>query len=180
MSSYPVAAMYPPNESSILGGGDSDLSHNSNDSVSTHIPFFKPHLVWECAADSLHDSCTSCIEITALIDHGSPAVLIKESLVCRLNLPMCLLPHPFPVSGAIFNESSASVSLTHWVKLKLHDHNNFYSAHTVRTLVAPKLYLPIILGLPFLSHNNIVIDAHNGTVIDYSCSFDLLHTPHNA
>lgn len=86
MSTYPIASVYPPNESLILGGGNSDLSHNSNDSVSTHIPFLSPHLVWKCAVDSLNISISSCIHVSALIDHGSPAVLIENSLVSCLCL----------------------------------------------------------------------------------------------
>ncbi|KAF8234618.1 hypothetical protein L208DRAFT_1260953, partial [Tricholoma matsutake] len=54
-----------------------------------------------------------------------------------------------------------------------------YSTRTVHALIAPNLCHPIILGLPFLSHNNIVVDAHNNTAIDYGCNFDLLHPmPH--
>jgi hypothetical protein len=84
---------------------------------------------------------------------------------------------PFPVSGAFFtnSEESAHVSLTHWVKLKLHDRNNWYSACTVRAIVAPNLCHEIILGLPFLSHNHIVVNAHDHTVIDNNCMFGLLH-----
>src|SRR5882762_352988 len=33
----------------------------------------------------------------------------------------------------------------------------------------------MILGLPFLAHNNIVVDASERTVIDKNCNFDLLH-----
>jgi hypothetical protein len=83
----------------------------------------------------------------------------------------------FPHLWAFFNKSSNSpdVLLTHWVKLKLHDCNNWYSACTVRALVAASLCHLIILGLPFLSHNNIVVNAHKGTAIDEDCNFDLLH-----
>ncbi|KAF8234091.1 hypothetical protein L208DRAFT_1128180, partial [Tricholoma matsutake] len=138
---------------------DSDLSHDSNDLVSMHIPFFKPHLLWECTVD-MDASTLSHVEVSALIDHGSPAVLIKEEVISHLCMTTCLLPHPFPISGAFFDKSSSSsdVSLTHWVKLKLHDQRNLYSTCTVCALVAPKLCHPMILGLPFLSHNHIVVD----------------------
>jgi len=33
----------------------------------------------------------------------------------------------------------------------------------------------MILGLPFLSHNNIVVDTSTCTVIDKKCNFNLLH-----
>jgi hypothetical protein len=177
MSSYPITSIYPPNNSSILAAGDSDLSQDSNDSVRTHVPFLLPHLIWKCAIESHDVSSLSRIPVSALIDHGSPPVLIDQTLVNRLHLPAHPLPRPFPVSGAFFSnsEQSAHVSLTHWVKLKLHDCNNWYSAHTVRAIVAPNLCHEIILGLPFLAHNHIVVDAHNRTVIDNNVMFDLLH-----
>jgi hypothetical protein len=177
ISTYPFTSVYPPNESSVLTAGDSNLSCDFNDLVRTHIPFVLPHLVWECAIDSHDVSSLSCIPVSALIDHGSPPVLIDQSLVDHLHLPTRLLPRPFPVSGAFFNDSdnSSHVSLTHWAKLKLHDRNNWYSACTVWAIVAQNLCHPIILGLPFLSHNRIVVDAHDGTAIDSTCMFDLLN-----
>ena len=33
----------------------------------------------------------------------------------------------------------------------------------------------MILGLPFLSHNDIIVDASAHTVIDNKCGFNLLH-----
>ena len=43
MSAYPIASVCLPNKSSILDGGESNLSHDSNVLVSTHVPFFLPH-----------------------------------------------------------------------------------------------------------------------------------------
>jgi len=86
MSAYPVVAVCPPNESSILSGGDSNLSCNSNSLVSKHIPFFLPHLIWNCAIESHDPSSISCIPVEALIDHGSGPVLIDQNLVTCLQL----------------------------------------------------------------------------------------------
>ncbi|KAF8226275.1 hypothetical protein L208DRAFT_1302571, partial [Tricholoma matsutake] len=160
MSTYPVASIYPPNESLILSGGDSDLSHDSNNLVSLHVPFLSPYLVWKCAVDSHNVSVPSHLHVSALIDHGSPAVLIESALVSRQCLTVCPLPYAIPVSGTFFDNKSDSstIVLTHWVKLKLHNRSNYYSARTVHTLIAPQLCHSIILGLPFLSHNNILVD----------------------
>ena len=173
MSAYPVALVCPPNKSSILGGGNSDLSHDSNHSVSTCIPFFLPHLVWKCMIESHDASCISRVPVTTLIDHGSGPVLINQELVCRLQLPVWILHELFPISGAFFNVSNPSpqILLSHWVKLKLHDPNNWYSACTVCALVASSLCHPIILGLPFLHHNNITVNIREGMTVN----FDLLH-----
>jgi len=51
----------------------------------------------------------------------------------------------------------------------------------VRALIAPSLCAPVILGLPFLLHNNIVIDHALRTATDKVSGFDLLHpTPPTA
>jgi hypothetical protein len=67
------------------------------------------------------------------------------------------------------------VELTHWVKLKLHDPSNHWTVKTVRAIVTPGLCAPVILGLPFLVHNNIVVDHAARTVIDKTSNFDLLN-----
>jgi hypothetical protein len=67
------------------------------------------------------------------------------------------------------------IELTHWVKLKLRDPSNYWTAKTVHTIVTPGLCAPVILGLPFLVHNNIVVDHAVHTVIDKASDFDLLN-----
>ena len=66
------------------------------------------------------------------------------------------------------------VRLNKWVKLSLYDVSGLWTSKTVRTIIAPSLCAPVILGLHFLEHNNIVIDHATCTVIDKTCSFDLL------
>ena len=44
-------------------------------------------------------------------------------------------------------------------------------------LLSPCLCAPVILGLPFLSHNNIVIDHVARTVIDKMSVFDPMNLP---
>jgi hypothetical protein len=65
--------------------------------------------------------------------------------------------------------------LTEWVKLTLRDPSAYWTAKTVCAIVAPGLCSSVILGLPFLTHNNIVIDHNSCTTIDKSMGFDLLH-----
>jgi hypothetical protein len=60
-------------------------------------------------------------------------------------------------------------------KLKLHDRDSWYSAQTVRALVAPSLCHPIILGLPFLHHNNVTVNVRDSSAINMTANFDLLH-----
>ena len=67
------------------------------------------------------------------------------------------------------------LELNEWVKLQLYDTNSWWTSKTVRAIVAPGLCSPVILGLPFLSHNRIVIDHHACTVINKESGFDLLN-----
>lgn len=97
MSPYLMASVCPPNECSILGGGDSDLSRDSNDLVSNSVPFVLPHLLWHCSADSLALSHLTHVDTMALFDHGSPTVLINASLVAKLHLKKRPLPNGLPV-----------------------------------------------------------------------------------
>ena len=42
-------------------------------------------------------------------------------------------------------------------------------------MIAPTLCAPILLGLPFLSHNQIVIDHTTRTAVDKTTGFDLMN-----
>ena len=50
-----------------------------------------------------------------------------------------------------------------------------WKSKAIRAVVAPSLCSPVILGLPFLSHNKIVIDHDTHTAIAKDSGFDLLH-----
>jgi len=50
------------------------------------------------------------------------------------------------------------IMLYEWVKLRLYDPCNYWYSKTVRAVIAPSLCASVILGTPFLAHNNIVID----------------------
>ena len=42
-------------------------------------------------------------------------------------------------------------------------------------VISPTLCTPVLLGLPFLKHNDIIIDIDCHTTIDKHNNFDLLH-----
>jgi hypothetical protein len=48
----------------------------------------------------------------------------------------------------------------------------------VKAIIAPHLYVPLLLGLPFLVANHIIIDFATHTTIDKRCNYDLLNPPH--
>ena len=63
------------NDSAVLEGNSSNLSKDSDDSVSTRsVPLSVPHYRWRCVIDDQNSINRTCIE--ALIDNGSHTVLI--------------------------------------------------------------------------------------------------------
>ncbi|KAK0183841.1 hypothetical protein F5146DRAFT_1146697 [Armillaria mellea] len=82
--------------------------------------FTVPHLMWDCIIDNQSSSLLPQHLIYALLDHGSPVILIRETLVTSLNLHHHKLHSPFVIDTATPSASSTS-SLTKWVKFCLHD-----------------------------------------------------------
>ena len=73
------------------------------------------------------------------------------------------------------NKNNTSVTFHDFVKLSLYDVSGKYRAKPVCAIVASNLCCPVLLGLPFLLHNNLTIDHSNRTAIDESQAFDLLN-----
>ena len=73
------------------------------------------------------------------------------------------------------SENEKSVTLHKFVKLTLYDTSGEYWAKNVCAVVTLNLCCPVLLGLPFLSHNNIVVDHAEWTAIDKSQDFDPLN-----
>ena len=131
--------------------------------------FSSGHLVWHCQIDG--PSVVEPVTITALLDNGSPSVLIDEELVAKLGLRRRRLPSPRRARMAMGEEE---VVLTEWVKLKLRSEDHQWTARVVRAIVAPKLAYPVILGGPFLKWNKIVIDHELGRVTAKEDMYQLL------
>ena len=186
-SCHPVAYM-PSNESNVLdeesdSGLSNQVSHPSTATVPLSVAVIrsvgllnmhKPHLFWQCFTSGPADSLP--ITLKALINNGSHAVLIRDDFVNSL----ALRRHKFPKLEIVelamqSGGKKVFVELTHWVKLKLHDPSNFWTARTVRAIVTPGLCAPVILGLPFLVHNNIIVDHAAQTAVDKISNFDLLN-----
>ena len=72
-------------------------------------------------------------------------------------------------------EKKIVVCLHEYVKLRLCDTSGGYAAKSVRAIIAPNLVSPVICGLPFLSHNSIIIDHAAWTVTDKFHNFDLMN-----
>ncbi|KAF5392020.1 hypothetical protein D9757_003366 [Collybiopsis confluens] len=145
----------------------------SNDSAADCPPFRSEHFWWTANVDNLCSNSTDSFK--TLLDDGSPFVLIRSDVAVSLGLRMHRLQHPEPYSGAF---DSRCKSITHYVKLRLHDPSNAWSSRTSHALVVSSLAVPILLGIPFLSHNNLVVDYAARSCIHKPSGFDLLNPLH--
>ena len=135
-------------------------------------PLSVPHLYWKCSASGTEFPVT----FEALLDHGADTVFISEHFVSELSLKQQKLYNQMSVEMAMPGEGKKQViHMSHWVKLQLHDPSGGWKSKSIRAVVALSLCSPVILGLPFLSHNKIVIDHDVRTAIAKDSGFDLLH-----
>jgi len=104
-------------------------------------------------------------DVLCLLDCGAYLNLIRPEAVMKLGLPIQRLYKPICVTLAL-NGMDTAVWLTNYVRISLSSKNNAWSSKTVPLLIADGLCNEILLGLPFLTHNDIVIDAKARTVID--------------
>ena len=178
-----------PNASSVIGGMDVNDSDSSGlasvskvllpvtaavirpptEASAMHVP----HVYWRCLAYGANEFP---LTFSAPIDHGSSTVLISEEYVVKLGLHQKHLLAPYTVELTMEkNGQKVDIKFSEYVKIQLHDPSAFWISKSVRMIIAPGLCAPMILGLPFLVHNNIVVDASARTVIDKTCGFDLLN-----
>ena len=186
MSCNPVAYVAPNASSVIESNPSSDSDSTDSASVSSsdlqnvttclkdtsllHVP----HLYWRCLTSGKPGEFPMTLDV--LIDHGSSAVLISEEYVSLLGLHHKRLHKPYSAELAMEkNGAKIQVQFSEYVKLQLHDPDNYWSSKPMRVIITSGLCAPMILGLLFLVHNNIVVDASARTVIDKKCGFDLLH-----
>ena len=135
-------------------------------------PLMVPHMFWRASASTPN---SLPIQFDCLLDIGSHLVIIHEQLVKDLNLRHRKLHEPIISELAMQPNGPKFLKFTHFIKLKLYDSSGTYIAKTVCAVISPTLCAPVLLGLPFLKHNNIVIDANCHTAIDKKNNFDLLH-----
>ena len=181
MSQNPVG--YAPSNASNVMEGASDSNDVSGFTTAAAIvewsydciaPLTVPHFFWRCSVSGPKGSFP--LTLSAFIDHGLHTVLINQDFANSLSPKRRRLIEPMSIEMAMPNEGPKRVILLYeWVKLRLYDPSSFWTSKTVRAVIAPSLCAPVILGTPFLQHNNIVIDHAARTVIDKTCGFDLLN-----
>jgi hypothetical protein len=167
-----VNAVLPSSIAFALGNGS--VSSEENDfigAVSNVAPFTVDHLQWEANVFGGNEFPT---RITCLLDNGAHLVLIRPETVADLALPIRKLTEPISVTLAL--EGKKTVNIFHdYVHLELSSVNNEWTSRTVRALIAPHLCTNILLGLPFLTHNNIVIDHEARSATDKISGFNLMN-----
>ncbi|RXW14168.1 hypothetical protein EST38_g11692 [Candolleomyces aberdarensis] len=140
-------------------------------------PLSCPTLPWSAVAFGHDDDFP--LPVSALLDCGSQLILISEPCCACLGLKLQKLKRPFRLELALPSSpdcvSSASL-FSHFVRLSLSSSDNGWTSRTFDAVVAPSLVegKDFILGTPFLTSNNVVIDFGNMTAIPSSSGFDLL------
>ena len=131
-----------------------------------------------CCVDTLATCAPTPVE--ALIDHGSPAVLISSHIAEIL----CLTPQPLfkslSFSGTFDKEESLKLDplvLTHYCRLHVQSPDTIWKSCALNAVICLNLHTDIILGLDFLVKNKIVIDVDLCTIIAKESGYDLLNLP---
>ena len=74
-------------------------------------------------------------------------------------------------------EGALHTQVFQFVKLCLSLPDLLYTLCTVQALIVPLLAFPVILGVLFLTCNNIIVDHTSSSVLDSVHRFDLLYAP---
>lgn len=173
-----VIASLPSSEVNFALSPDSDSGSSQSTPVSFSIPLDIPlgpvsvnHLHWKAAAHGKEDFP---LPFNCLLDSGAHLVLIRPETVKALDLPILKLHEPELVSLAL-KQNSGATPFTDYVSLSLSTLNNAWTSLPVPAIIAPNLCTDILLGLPFLSHNKIVIDHDLRTATHKPTNIDLLN-----
>ena len=138
----------------------------------SRAPLMVPHMFWRASCSPINNLP---ITFECLLDIGSHLVIIREDLVDELKLHRRKLRVPIFTETAMHNGQKNMIELDEFVKLQLYDASGQYVSKSVRAVISPSLCVPVLLGLPFLKHNNIVIDVEARTAIDKVQNFDLIN-----
>ena len=114
------------------------------------------------------------IAIKCMIDDGAQLVLIRPEIVANLGLHIKKLFKLIHVTLAL-NGENTNCLLGNYDSLQLSSSNNAWSSCSVRALIAAGLCSDILLGLLWLTHNNIVVNHNACTVIDKKSNIDLMN-----
>ncbi|KAI0083200.1 hypothetical protein BDY19DRAFT_900664 [Irpex rosettiformis] len=153
-----------PIATGVLSCGDTDDSEC--------VPSFSlPHFMLRAFVHSSSGPLTHQ-PVRMLIDCGSSTVLMRSEVAKALSLRIRKLPAPLSLNSAW---GSQGAQVTNWVKLRISLRSLAWTSHSVRCLIVDDLCAPVILGMPFLSHNNLIIDCNRRKVLDSNTGFDIIN-----
>jgi len=112
-----------------------------------------------------------------MLDCGAHIVSIDDMLADALGLCHFHLHKPLPISVALNNSALLNSHLYEYIKIVPYAPDSAWVGQTIKAVVTPKLCVPLLLGLPFLTVNHIVADFELRTAIDKLLSYDLLNPP---
>lgn len=114
------------------------------------------------------------LSVTALLDDGCPSTVISAALADQLGLRR----YPLPAKEDNLSSLSQSpLTCKEYVKLELTSGNGEWKSNIIRAKVNAGLPIPLLLGLPFLSSNQIVVDPHARTGKDKRNGYDIVNPP---
>lgn len=160
-----IGAVMP---STVLGAGS-----ESEEEVSA--PLTVAHLQWPCCL--MGPLIDEPITVKRMLNCGAHIMLIDDALVLHLGLCHFCLHKPLPISVALNNTTCSDSHLYEYMKIALFAAGSSYVLCMIKAIITPKLCIPLLLGLPFLSKNHIVADFFTCTAIDQHCGYDLLNPP---
>ena len=138
----------------------------------TCVPLTVPHLFWRASCSPINDLP---LTFNCLLNVGSHLVIIREDLINQLKLRCKKLDKPVFAETAMHNGRKNVIEFDKIVKLQLYDASGHYISKSICAVISASLCVPILLGLPFLKHNNIIIDVEANTAIDKNNGFNLLN-----
>ncbi|KAF5368252.1 hypothetical protein D9757_011235 [Collybiopsis confluens] len=176
-----VAALVPFSDRHLTADNrnddDSSESGEGTDNAGSvslsQMPFFVPHFLWRALISG--PALSDPLPLTVMIDDGCPFVLIRADVVTRLGLKRKRLRNPQQMSLAMSSGVDEVFSAYEYCSFPISDYTSAWTSRHVRALIVPSLCDPILLGLPFLLHNNLVADYGARTLIHKPSGFDLLN-----
>ena len=116
------------------------------------------------------------LTFASLIDNGAHLILIRPEVADELCLEHHLLKEPETISVAIEDgKKKKKVTLYHYVKFAVTSLDNVWTSKTIHAIIALGLCMPVILGLPFLIHNDIITDHMERSCIDKKMGYNFLN-----
>lgn len=160
-----AAVGHSPPASGVLGYGD-----DSPDS-SCVPPISLPHFT---IRGYVHNSSGPCFDIPVrmLIDCGSSTVLMRSEVASGLGLKRHKLPNAITLDSAW---GSQGTRVEEFVKLRFSLRSFAWTSKSVRCLVVDDLCAPVILGMPFLAHNDLILNCRKRKCQDAHTGFDILN-----